>query len=86
VGRISTTPADEAAWNVLRAQIAISGHLSQSLGSDLSGQQGMPVDMEAMSIEAIAIDDKLAASAAEGTVSGAVTNPVIKSTASSRQR
>jgi hypothetical protein len=86
VGRISTTPADEAAWNVLRAQIAISGHLSQSLGSDLSGQQGMSVDMEAMSIEATAIDDESAASDAKGTASGAVTNPAIKRTASSRQR
>jgi hypothetical protein len=86
VGRISTVPADEAAWNVLRAQIAISRHLSQSLGGDLSGQQGMSADMEAMSIEAIAIDDESAAPAAKGTVAGAVTKPAIKKTASSRQR
>ena len=52
MGRISTTPADEAAWNVLKAQIAISGHLSQSVGADLSGQQGMSLDMEAMAIDA----------------------------------
>jgi hypothetical protein len=65
-------------------QIAISGHLSQSTGADLSGQHGMSSDMDAMSsdMEAIAVE----AVAAAGADSGAITSPTIKKTASSRQK
>ena len=60
-------------------QIAISGHLSQSTGADLSGQQGMSSDMDAIAVEAVA-------AAFAGAESGAITSPTIKKTASSRQR
>jgi hypothetical protein len=60
-------------------QIAISGHLSQSTGADLSGQHGMSSDMDAIADEAVA-------TAFAGAESGAITSPTIKKTASSRQR
>ncbi len=60
-------------------QIAINGHLSQSAGADLSGQQGMP-----SGIAAIAVDADAAALA--GAEIGPIASPTIKKTASIRQR
>jgi hypothetical protein len=79
VGKTSTTPADGSAWKVLNAQIAISGHLSQSTGADLSGQQGMSSDMGPIDVDADA-------AALAGAEIGAVASPTIKKIASSRQR
>jgi hypothetical protein len=58
-------------------QIAISGHWSQSIGADLSGQHGMSAD-----ISTVAVGAALAAFA--GAESGASTSPAIKRIASSR--
>jgi hypothetical protein len=60
-------------------QIAISGHWSQSIGADLSGQQGMSADISAVTIGA-------ALAAFAGAESGANTSPAIKKFASSRPR
>ena len=61
-------------------QIAISGHWSQSIGADLSGQHGMSAD-----ISTIAVAAPLTASlAAFATENGASTSPAIKKIASSR--
>jgi hypothetical protein len=79
VGRTATTPADEAVWNGLNMQIAISGHLSQSTGADLSGQQGMSSDMDPIDIEADAARPA-------GAEIGAVASPTINKIASNRQR
>jgi len=59
-------------------QIAISGHWSQSMGAELSGQHGMSADISA------AIGAALAAFA--GVENGANTSPAIKKIASSRPR
>ena len=59
-------------------QIAISGHWSQSIGADLSGQQGMSSDIDTIDIDA---DTALRA----GTEIGASTRPAIRKIASSRQ-
>ena len=59
-------------------QIAISGHWPQSMGVELSGQQGMSADISA------AIGAALAAFA--GAENGANTSPAIKKIASSRPR
>lgn len=70
-------------------QIAISGHLSQSAGADLSGQHGMSSDIDAMAIEAVAIEalaiEPVVAAPARAK-SGANTSPAIRKTASSRRR
>jgi hypothetical protein len=85
-GRISTTPAEGCACNVLAMQIAISGQSAQSIGNDFSGQHGMSSDMDAASsaMEAMAID--AVGFAFARAASGANTRPAIKKTASSRQR
>ena len=85
-GRISAMPAGSGACNVVDTQSAISGHWSQSMGTDLSGQHGMSPDMSAISpdIDVIAIDAMPPAFAR--AASGANTRPAIKKTASSRQR
>jgi hypothetical protein len=85
-GRISTTPAEGCACNVLAMQIAISGQSAQSIGNDFSGQHGMSSDMDAASsaMEAIAIE--AVGFAFARAASGANTRPAIKKTASSRQR
>jgi hypothetical protein len=62
-------------------QIAISGHWSQSIGADLSGQQGMSADISTVAIGA-ALAVFLAAFA--GAENGANTSPAIKKIASSR--
>jgi len=59
-------------------QIAISGHWSQSMGAELSGQHGMSADISA------AIGAALAAFA--GVENGANTSPAIKKIASRRPR
>ena len=73
------TPAEDGACRVVTMQIAISGHWSQSIGADVSGQQGMPAD-----ISTVAIGTALAAFA--GAENGANTSPAIKKIASSRPR
>ena len=78
-GRTSTTPAEDGAWKVLTMQIAISGHWSQSMGADLSGQHGMSADISTISAAA-----PFAAFA--GADSGPNTSPAIKKIASSRPR
>ena len=78
-GWTSTTPADDGVCNVVTMQIAINGHWSQSTGADLSGQQGMSADMDAVAIAA-------AAAVFDRAEIGAMTSPTIKKTASSRQR
>jgi hypothetical protein len=78
-GRISITPADDGACKVVTMQIAISGHWSQSIGADLSGQQGMSADISAVTIGA-------ALAAFAGAENGANTSPAIKKIASSRAR
>jgi len=60
-------------------QIAISGHWSQSMGADLSGQQGMSADISAAAIEAWV-------AAFAGAESGANTRPAISKIASNRPR
>jgi hypothetical protein len=65
-------------------QDAISRHLSQSTGADLSGQHGMSSDIDATAIEVMAIESVVAA--LTGVASGANTSPAIKKTASNRQR
>jgi hypothetical protein len=65
-------------------QIAISGHWSQSIGTDLSGQHGMSAAISAAAISAI--DAPIAIPAFAGAESGANTRPAIKKIASSRPR
>jgi hypothetical protein len=60
----------------LTKQIAITGHWSQSMGADLSGQQGMSAAISAVGIDA-------AIPAFAGAESGASTSPAIKKIASS---
>lgn len=60
-------------------QTAISGHWSQSMGVELSGQHGMSAD-----ISTAAVGADLAALA--GVENGANTSPAIKKIASSRPR
>jgi hypothetical protein len=78
VGRTSATLDDGNAWNVLNIQVAISGHLSQSMGADLSGQQGMSSDM-------VVIDVDPGAAGPVHAEIGAIASPTIKKIASSRQ-
>jgi len=78
VGRTSTAPDDGNAWNVLNIQVAISGHWSQSMGADLSGQQGMSSDM-------VVIDADPDAAGPVHAEIGAIASPTIKKIASSRQ-
>jgi hypothetical protein len=80
-GRISTTLADEGSWNVLTKQSAITGHWSQSIGTDLSGQHGMSAVISAAAIDA---PMSIAMPAFAGPESGASTSPAIKKIASSR--
>lgn len=65
-------------------QIAITGHWSQSIGDDLSGQQGMSAAIFVAAISAI--DAPIAIPAFAGAESGANTRPAIKKIASSRPR
>ena len=65
-------------------QSAISGHWSQSMGTDLSGQHGMSAAISAAAISDI--DAPLAMPAFAGAESGANTRPAIKKIASSRPR
>ena len=78
------TPVEAGAWNVWTMQIVISGHWSQSIGADVSGQQGMSADISAATISMAAIGAALAALA--GAENGANTSPAIKRIASSRPR
>ncbi|MBA2399201.1 MAG: hypothetical protein H0V72_10950 [Bradyrhizobium sp.] len=65
-------------------QSAISGHWSQSMGMDLSGQHGMSA---AISFAAISgIDPPMAMPAFAGPENGANTSPAISKIASSRER
>ncbi|HEY3794468.1 MAG TPA: hypothetical protein VGM09_21815 [Bradyrhizobium sp.] len=71
-------------------QTAINGHLSQSTGVDLSGQQGISSNVASPDI-AIPSDIVIAgvadpALAATGAENGAVARPAIKRIASSRQK
>ena len=77
-GRSSITPADDGSWKFLTMQIAISGHRSQSMGAELSGQHGMSADISA------AIGAALAGLV--GAENGANTSPAIKKIASRRPR
>jgi hypothetical protein len=83
-GRTSTTPAEGGACKVVTMQIAISGQWSQSIGADLSGQQGMSADISEVDISEVAIGAALTAFA--GAENGATTSPAIKRIASSRPR
>lgn len=69
-------------------QIAISGHWSQSIGADLSGQQGVSADISEVDISEVAIGAALAVflAAFAGAENGANTSPAIKRIASSRPR
>jgi hypothetical protein len=68
----------------LTKQIAITGHWSQSMGTDLSGQHGMSAAISGAAISAI--DPPMAMPAFAGAESGANTRPAIKKIASSRAR
>jgi hypothetical protein len=81
---MSATPAGSGACKVVDTQSAISGHLSQSAGADLSGQHGMS-SMAAMSSAIEAMAGMVEAMFAR-VANGANTRLAIKKTASSRQR
>ena len=69
-------------------QIAISGHWSQSIGAELSGQHGMSADISEVDISEVAIGAVAAVflAALAGAENGANTSPAIKKIASSRPR
>jgi hypothetical protein len=67
-------------------QSAISGHWSQSIGTDLSGQHGMPAAISVAAISAIGAAMPGVMPAFAGAESGANTRLAIKKIASSRAR
>ena len=67
-------------------QSAISGHWSQSMGTDLSGQHGMSAAISVAAISTMGAAMPIAMPAFAGAESGANTSPAIRKIASSRPR
>jgi hypothetical protein len=85
-GRISIIAAGGDTWKFVIMQSAISGHWPQSVGPDLSGQQGIPAAISAISAAAIGAVPSIPLPVFADAESGAKTSPAIRKTASSRER